>query len=125
KPLDVRKSEIKNDQIRLFLLQQLERNPSARCFENFIAMRAQAHPKQFPNGRLIVNHKDLGRGSAHPTVSNCLTLVGIGSVIVNTAPLRSGRFAAMMVPRMASMKPLEIARPSRVPARTWSAFCAR
>ena len=39
----------------------------------------------------------------------------IGSVIVNTAPRRSARFAATMVPCMASTKPREIASPSPVP----------
>ena len=47
---------------------------------------------------------------------------GTGSVIVNTAPGRSVRFAAVIVPPMASTKPREIASPSPVPARTWSPF---
>ena len=50
---------------------------------------------------------------------------GTGSLIVKTAPVRSVRFAAVIVPCMASTKPREIARPRPVPARTWSPFSAR
>src|SRR5262245_12767185 len=124
-PLHVRQPEIEDHQIRLLLLQQLKRDAPIWRFKDIIAVRAQAHPKQLANGRLIVNDKDLGRGSVHPAVSNRPGFVGIGSVMVNTAPLRSVRFAAVTVPCMASMKPREMARPSPVPARTWSAFCTR
>ena len=50
---------------------------------------------------------------------------GIGSRIVSTAPLRSNRLAAAIVPCMASINPREIASPRPVPARTWSPFCTR
>ena len=59
------------------------------------------------------------------TVSSGLAAAGIGSVMVNTAPGLSVRFAAVIVPCIASTKPRAIASPRPVPARTWSPFCAR
>ena len=44
--------------------------------------------------------------------------LAVGRVIVNTAPVRSLRFAAVIVPLRASTKPREMARPKPVPART-------
>ena len=50
---------------------------------------------------------------------------GIGNRMVSTAPLRSVRLVAEIVPCMASTKPREIASPRPVPGRTWSPFWAR
>ena len=50
---------------------------------------------------------------------------GIGSLIEKTAPGRSVRLPAAMVPCIASTKPREMASPRPVPARTWSPFCTR
>ena len=123
-PLHVGQAEIENDQIGL-LLEQLERGLAVGRFEDFIALRAQAHAQQLADRRLVVDDQDPERGGAHAAVSSRSAFAGIGSLIVNTAPVRSVRLAAVIVPCMASTKPREIARPSPVPARTWSPFCAR
>ena len=49
----------------------------------------------------------------------------LGSLMVKTAPLRSVRLPAAIVPPIASTKPRQIARPRPVPARTLSPFRAR
>ena len=115
--LHIGQSEIENDQIG-FLRQQLERRLAVRRLQDFVALRAQAHAQQLADGRLVIDHQNLERSRAHAAVSSCLVAGGTGSLIVNTAPGRSVRFAAVIVPCMASTKPREIARPSPVPART-------
>src|SRR5207244_3621798 len=107
------------------LRQQLERGLAVRRFQDFVALRAQPHAQQLTDRRLVVDHQNLERCRAHAAVSNRSTAGGIGSLIANTAPLRSLRFAALIVPCMASMKPREIASPRPVPARTWSPFSTR
>ena len=57
--------------------------------------------------------------------SRCGEFSGIGRSMVMTAPDLSGRFAAAMVPPMASTNPRQIGRPSPVPARTRSPFRTR
>ena len=49
-------------------------------------------------------------------------LAGSGMLMVKTAPGRSVRLPAAIVPPIASTKPRHIARPSPVPARTLSPF---
>jgi hypothetical protein len=115
--LDVGEPEIENDQIRLSR-QQIKGCFAVRCFQDFIALRAQSHSQQLANGRLVIDHQDFEWSSVHAAVSSCSVWGGIGSLIANTAPERSVRFAAVMVPCMASTKPREIARPRPVPART-------
>ena len=122
--LNVRQAEIENDQVRL-LVQELKRGLAVRRLKSLIALRRQSHPQELTNGRLVIDHQNLERGCGHAAVSNFRVSVGTGSVIVNIAPVRSVRFAATMVPFIASTKPRAIARPSPVPARTWSAFRAR
>ena len=119
--LHVRQSKIENDEIGI-LRQQLERGLAVRRLQDVVALRAQAHAQQFADGRLVIDHENLERGRAHAAVSSCLVAGGTGNLIVKTAPGRSGRFAAVIVPCMASTKPREIARPSPVPARTRSPF---
>ena len=94
-------------------------------FEDFVALAGQAHAQQFADRRLVVDHQDPERGGAHAAVSNWLGCAGIGSLMVNAAPVRSVRLVAVIVPFMASTKPREIASPRPVPARTRSPFCAR
>ena len=50
---------------------------------------------------------------------------GFGILMVNAAPEWSVRFAAEIVPPIASMKPRQIDSPSPVPARTWSVLRVR
>src|SRR5262249_34562432 len=97
---------------------------SVRRLQHFVALARQAHAKQLADRRLVVDHQDAQRG-AHAAVSSCRGCTGMGSRMVKTAPLRSVRFAAVIEPCMASTKPREMARPSPVPARTWSPFWAR
>src|SRR5712672_4224029 len=115
--LEIWQAEIEDDQVGL-AGGELERGLAVGGLEDLIALRAQAHPQQLADRRLVIHHQDAERGGAHAALSTFLTVTGTGSTIVNTAPGRSERFAAVMVPRMASTKPREIARPSPVPART-------
>ena len=122
--LHIRQAEIENDQIRR-LAEQLERGLAIGRFDNLIALRGQSHAQELADRRLVVDHQHAKRCGGHAATSSRCRSRGIGRLIVNTAPVRSVRFAATMVPCMASTKPREIASPSPVPARTWSAFCAR
>src|SRR5258707_672587 len=122
--LDVRQSEIENNQIRL-LRQQLQGRLAVGSLQNFIALGGQPHAQELADRSLIIDNQNLGRSSIHAAVSSRWDGAGTGSLIVNTAPVRSVRFAAEIVPCMASMKPREIARPRPVPARTWSTLRAR
>src|SRR5436305_2071937 len=106
------------------LRQLLQRHPAARRLDHLIALRAQSGPQQFADRRLVVDDEDLD-GSGHAALSSAPASAGTGRRMVSTAPLRSPRLAAAMVPCMASTNPREIARPRPVPARTWSAFCTR
>src|SRR6266849_5873095 len=59
----------------------------------------------------------------HAAVSSASDAAGIGSLMVSTAPFRSMRLVAEIVPCIASTKPRDIASPRPVPGRTWSPFC--
>ena len=122
--LDVGQAEIENDERRI-LRQQFERDLAVGGFQDLVALGSQPHPQQFADRRLVVDDQDLDLRGAHAAVSSALDAAGIGSRMVNTAPLRSVRLAARMVPCMASTKPREIASPRPVPGRTWSPFCTR
>ena len=115
--LHVGQAEIENDQIRR-LAEELERSLAVGGFDDLVALRGQPHAQQFANRRLVVDDQHAERGGAHAAASRRCRSRGIGSLIVNIAPLRSVRFAATMVPCIASTKPREIASPSPVPART-------
>ena len=122
--LDIGKAEIENDQGGI-LGQQLKRNLAVGGLQDLVTLRGQPHPQQLADWRLIVDHQDLDRRAGHAAVSSASDAAGIGNRMVSTAPLRSRRLAAEIVPCMASTKPREIASPSPVPGRTWSPFCAR
>src|ERR1700730_2462640 len=124
-PLHIGQAEIKNDKIRCLLAQKIESHLSIRSFDDLIPMRRKPHTQQFTNGRLIVDDKDAERRRAHAAVSSRSGSPATRRPVVNMAPRPSGRFAAMMVPFMASIKPREMASPSPVPGRTWSLFCTR
>src|SRR3984885_11623640 len=119
--LDIRQAEIENDQGRN-LGQQFQRDLAVGGFQNFVALRTQPHPQQFSDRRLVVDDQDLDRGGVHAAVStsleNAMLSAGMGNRMVSTAPLRSVRLAAEIVPRIASTKPREIASPRPVPGRT-------
>ena len=123
-PLHIRQAEVENDEVGL-LREVLERRLAARSIEHLVSLRAKPHAEELADGRLVIDHEDTDGWSAHAASSNVSASVVTGRVMVNTAPGRSDRFPAAMVPPMASMKPREIARPSPVPARTRSPFCAR
>src|ERR1700731_2520533 len=122
--LDVRQAKIENDQRRP-LRQQFEPALAVGGFEDFVTLRAKSHPQQLADRRLIVDDKNLDRGGGHAAVSSTFDATGIGNLMVSTAPLRSVRFEASIVPCIASTKPREIASPRPVPGRTWSPFWAR
>src|SRR6266478_10073304 len=58
--LDVRQSEIENNQIRL-LRQQLQGRLAVGSLQNFIALRCQPHAQELADRALVIDHKDLGR----------------------------------------------------------------
>src|ERR1700722_16094630 len=122
--LDVGQAEIENDEGGI-LRQQFERRLAVRSFQYIVTLGAQAHPQQFPYRRVIVDDKNLDRRGVHAAVSSASAAAGTGSLMVSTAPLRSARLPAEIVPCIASTKPREIASPRPVPGRTWSPFCAR
>ncbi len=122
--LDIGKAEIENDEGRI-LDQQFERGLAVGGFQDLVALGAQSHPQQFADRRLIVDDKDLDRRGAHAAVSSASDAAGIGSLMVSTAPFRSMRLVAEIVPCIASTKPRDIASPRPVPGRTWSPFCVR
>src|SRR5262249_1493526 len=107
------------------IFKQIERGFAVRRFQRLITLRGQAHAQQFAYGGLVVDHQHAERSSTHAAASRRWPSRGIGRLMVNAAPLRSVRFAATMVPCIASTKPREMASPSPVPARTWSVFFAR
>ena len=117
-------AEIENDQVGS-LFQQIERGLAVRGLQRLITLRGQAHAQQLAYRRLVVDHQYAERSCTHAAASRRWPWRGIGRLMVNAAPLRSERFAATMVPCIASTKPREMASPSPVPARTWSVFCAR
>src|SRR6185312_17009251 len=98
--------------------QQLQRRLSVRRFQDLIALRGETHPQQFADRWLVVDDEYLDRRRAHAAVSRAFICAGIGRRMVSTAPRRSLRLAANILPCIASMKPREIARPSPVPGRT-------
>src|SRR5665213_2439071 len=117
KALYVREAEIENDHIRL-PGEELERGLAVGRLQNLITLRAQAHAQQLADRRFVIDDQNPEGGGVHAAVSSRVDSAGTGSRIVNTAPGRSLRFPANIVPCMASTKPLAIARPRPVPART-------
>src|SRR5437763_12887788 len=115
--LDIGQAKIEDDQRRAFL-ELLQRDLAIGGFENVVALRAQPHPQQLSDRRLVVDDQNLDRCGVHAAVSRALSVAGTGSRIDIIAPLRSARLAAEIVPCMASTKPREIARPRPVPGRT-------
>ena len=109
--LDVRQSEIKNDQVRL-LRQHLQRGFAIGRFQDFAALRGEPHAKELANRALIIDHKDLGRSGTHAAASIGSTDARTESMIVN-APTRSVQFTAGIVPCIDSTKSREIARLAR------------
>ena len=93
-PLHVWKAEIENDQVGL-VGHQIESGLCVWSVDGLIALRAQSHAQQFADRRLVIDHEDLERGRAHAAVSKRSVGFGMGSVMVNTAPGRSDRFAAV------------------------------
>src|SRR5262249_25337449 len=112
----VGQAEVEDDQVRA-LRHKLERRLSVRRLEHLIALRAEPHTQELADRRLVVDYQDPQRRRVHAALSSFWPAAGTGSEIVNAAPARSVRFAAVTVPCIASTKPREIASPSPVPAR--------
>src|SRR6266436_5183735 len=81
-------SEIESNQVRL-LRQQLQGRLAVGSLQNFIALRCQPHAQELADRALVIDHKDLGRSGTHAAVSRRWDCGGTGSLIVNTAPVRS------------------------------------
>src|SRR5262249_30179457 len=114
---NVGQAKIEDDEVGL-LREQRQRGLAVRRIEDLVTLRAQPHAQQLADRRLVVDHQHLDWSGAHAAVSSTLTSAGAGRRIENTAPRRSTRLAASIVPCIASTKPREIASPSPVPART-------
>src|SRR5262249_44492640 len=122
------KPEIEDDNVDAILGERRERFLARLGFESQIALRVQAGAQETPDRRLIVDDKDARgkRPGRHAVCSSGARAVsGMGSAIRNTAPLRSLRLPAAMVPPIASTKPRQMARPNPVPARCRSPACTR
>src|SRR5262249_26004445 len=122
--LDVGEPEVENDEARL-ARQQLQRHLAVERLDHLVAVGAQSHAQELADGRLVVDDQDAQRGGAQAAVSRRAVCTGTGSRMVKTAPVRSVRLAAVMVPCIASTKPRDMASPRPVPASTWSPLCAR
>src|SRR5437764_9567328 len=70
--LDIGQTEIENDQRQAFL-ELLQRDLAIGGFENVIALRAQPHPQQFSDRRLVIDDQNLDGGSIHAAVSSSRT----------------------------------------------------
>src|SRR5262245_59059923 len=122
--IDVGEAQVQAEEGRLFGKQQ-KGSLAIRCLEHLVTLRAKPHAQQLADGGLVIDDEDFHQSRTHAATLCWFVGLGTGRVIVNTAPERSVRFAAVMVPCRASMNPREIARPSPVPARTWSPLRAR
>src|SRR5215469_5080850 len=124
--LHVGQAKIENDQIRRRLLaQEFKGHFATGCFHDLIAVCRKPDAQQLTNWRLVVDDKNPEGRGAHAAASSRSGSLAIGNLMVKTAPRRSDRLAARMVPFIASTKPREIARPSPVPGRIWSALGTR
>ena len=122
--VNIGEAKIEDDEI-WFLGQQLERRLAIGRVQHIIALGREPHPQELADRRLVVDHQDFDPSGTHSVVSTNSPCAGTGSLIVKTAPVRSARLAAPIVPSIASTNPREIASPRPVPARTWSPFCTR
>src|ERR1700719_2349788 len=84
-----------------------------------IPLAFQARAQKANDRRLVVDDENAQRSRArrHGSVPGGVAAADAGSVVVKTAPFRAARFAAVILPPMASTKPRQIASPSPVPAR--------
>jgi hypothetical protein len=96
-PLDVGQPEIENDEVGFLRPYELEGGATVRSLENLITLRAEPQAQQFADWRLVVNDQHLLRRGALAAGSSRLAAAS-GSRIVNTAPGRSARLAAVTVP---------------------------
>jgi hypothetical protein len=122
--LNIWQVEIENDEVGR-LAHELESRLTVAGFDDVITLGDHPHAQKLTDRRLVVDDQHFDRSCRHATEPNSRELADIGSLIVNTAPEQSARFAAMIVPFKASTKPRDIASPSPVPARTQSPFCTR
>src|SRR5690348_13326549 len=102
-PLNIGKTEVEDNQV-WFLAQESKRGLAGRRLKNFVALCGQAHFQELTDWRFVIDDQNLWRRGGHAAVSNFCDSVGIGSLIVNTAPVRSVRLPATIVPCMASTK---------------------
>src|SRR6185437_13579156 len=93
-----------------------------------IALGSQACPKKAADCGFVIDDEHIERGgfADHAAISRMgLRSAGSGKAIVKTAPARSRRLPAVIVPLMASTNPLQMARPRPVPTRRLSATRTR
>ena len=58
----------------------------ALTVHGLIALGLEPHPQQFAGRRFVVDHQNLERSCTHAAVSSCVAGLGIGRVMMKTAP---------------------------------------
>ena len=128
KSIDVRQTKIEHHDIGPFAPHGIQRLLAILRLKHHVALAAKAGAQKAQYRRLIIDneHPEWASAFGHRMASSSRpVLTGTGSMMVNTAPVRSVRLAAVMVPCNASMKPRQMASPRPVPARRRSAPPAR
>ena len=104
---------------------RIQRRLAGRGLDHHVALAAKTGAQEAQDRRFVIDHEDAERagacGHSNGLFQPARRRPDTGSVMVNTAPERSVRLVAVMVPCIASTKPRQIARPSPVPARRRSA----
>ena len=107
----VGQAEIEDDEVGQALAQPLARLAAVRRFDDLEALCAERGAQELADRRLVIDHQDAHGGRAHAAASIGLAAAR-ACVIVNTAPERSVRLPAVMVPPIASTKPRQTPGPA-------------
>src|SRR5689334_4832942 len=98
----------------------LQRSSPVLGLDDLIPICCQAGSQKAADCRLVVDNENFQRSGVadHAAISVVAARsAATGKLIVNTAPDRSARLPATIMPPMASTKPRQIASPRPVPAR--------
>src|SRR5690606_33029915 len=106
KAVPVRQAEVENDEIGLVHLRPGQCVRAARRLRKPVALGPEARAQEAPDLRLVVHDENM-RLRAHDRRSSSPA----GNMMVNCAPRRSIRLAAVMRPPNASTKPRQTASP--------------
>jgi len=103
----VGQTEVEDDKVSGAFADHVERSARIARGRDDIALAPQARAQKANDRRLVVDDQKARRSRArhHGRVPGGVAVAATGSVIVKTAPFRPVRFAAVILPPMASMKP--------------------